>query len=119
MQLLRCGTRLDVNARTYLGKSALSLAASKGHLHVVERLLQDRRVDPNGVDKIGCTAFWCAARAGRTEIMARLLKDRVLTQLKDKNGKDALDAASDNNYFNVALLIQGMLREWERESRST
>lgn len=111
--------RLDVNARTYLGKSALSLAASKGHLHVVKCLLQDRRVDPNGVDKIGCTAFWCAARAGRTEIMARLLKDCVLTQLKDKNGKDALDAASNNNYFNMALLIQGMLREWERESRST
>lgn len=57
MQLLRCGTRLDVNARTYLGESALSLAASKGHLHVVERLLQDRRVDPNGVDKWGVLRF--------------------------------------------------------------
>lgn len=51
--------------------------------------------------------------------MARLLKDRVLTQLKDENGKDTLDAARDNNHFNMVLLIQGMLREWEREPRST
>lgn len=45
-QLLRCGTRLDVNAPTYLGESALSLAARKGHLSVVEGLLEDRRTDP-------------------------------------------------------------------------
>ncbi|KAL3468758.1 ankyrin repeat-containing domain protein [Aspergillus californicus] len=119
MQLLRCGRRLDVNARTYLGESALSLAASKGHLRVVELLLRDGRVDPNEVDKMGRTAFWCAASAGQTEIVARLLKDRVLTQLKDENGKDALDAASEHHHFNVVLLIQRMLREWERESRST
>ena len=68
---------------------------------------------------MGRTALWWAARAGQTEIVARLLKDRVLTQLKDENGKDALDAASDHHHFNVVLLIQGMLREWERESRST
>lgn len=116
MQLLRCGTRLDVNARTYLGESALSLAAFKGHLCVVERLLQDRRVDPNDVDKMGRTAVWWAASAGQIDVVARLLKDRVLTQLKDENGKDALDAASDHHHFNVVLLIQGTRRSAERVS---
>lgn len=108
MQLLRCGRRLNVNARTYLGESALSLAAYKGHLRVVERLLQDRRVDPNDVDKMGRTAFWCAASAGQAEIVARLLKDnRVRMHLKDEDGVDALDAARRHNHSNVVLLIRG------------
>lgn len=122
MQLLRCGTRLDVNARTYLGESSLSLAASKGHLRVVERLLQDRRVDPNHVDKMGRTAFWWAASAGQAETVALLLKDnRVLMQLKDENGMDALDAASRYRHFNVVLLIQGTRRsaDGKAESRTT
>ncbi|KAJ5608446.1 ankyrin repeat-containing domain protein [Penicillium hordei] len=98
MQLLRCGMRLDVNARTYLGESALSLAAYEGYLSVVERLLQEGRVDPNDVDKMGCNAFWWAARAGQARVVERPLKNnRVLTQLKDENGMDALDAASHHN----------------------
>lgn len=118
MQLLRCGTRLDVNARTYLGESALSLAAFKGHLCVVERLLQDRRVDPNDVDKMGRTAFWCAASAGQAEIVARLLKDnRVLLPLEDENGMDALGAAWHHGHFNVALLIQGSRRFADGKAR--
>ncbi|KAJ1713207.1 hypothetical protein NYO67_4605 [Aspergillus flavus] len=109
MQLLRCGPRLDVNARTYLGESALSLAASKGHLSVVEHLLKDRRIDPNDVDKMGRTAFWWAARAGQATIVERLLEDdRVLTHLKDGDGMDPLDAARRHNHLNVALLLQGI-----------
>lgn len=111
MQLLRCETRLDVNARTYLGESALSLAAYQGHLSVVDSLLQDRRVDPNDVDKMGRTAFWWAADGGQAGIVERLLADdRVLTHLKDKEGMDALDAARRQNHFDVARLIWGIRR---------
>ncbi|KAL4997571.1 hypothetical protein BDV10DRAFT_186162 [Aspergillus recurvatus] len=116
MQLLRCGTRLDVDAQTYLDESVLSLAASKGHLGVVECLLQDRRIDPSSVDKLGRIAFWEAASAGQARIVERLLRDdRVLTQVKDENGEDALDAARRRDHFNVVLLIRGI--RWE--SRTT
>lgn len=116
MQLLCCGTQLDVNAQTYLDESTLSLAAFKGHLCVVERLLQDRQVDPNDINKMGHTAVWWAASAGQINVVAWLLKDHVLTQLKDENGKDTLDAASNHHHFNMVLLIQGTHHSAEQVS---
>lgn len=64
------------------------------------------RVDPNVVDNMGRTVFWWVACAGRGRIVERLLEDdRVLTQLKDVNGMEALDAARQHDHFNVTCLI--------------
>lgn len=107
MQLLRCGPRLDVNAGTYLCEPTLSLAASKGHLSVVEHFLKDWRADPNNADNKRRTVLWRAARAGQATIVERLLEDdRVLTPLKDEDGLDPFGAARRHNRFDVALLIQ-------------
>ncbi|KAI3034865.1 hypothetical protein CBS76997_10987 [Aspergillus niger] len=107
MRLLNCVPRLDVNVRTYLGDSALSLAAHQGYTDVVARLLEPWQTDRNGTDRWGCTALWWAARAGQARIVQRLLEDdRVLIDVTDNDGVDAMHAASSHYRFDVARLIR-------------
>ncbi|KAI2861456.1 hypothetical protein CBS76997_10186 [Aspergillus niger] len=107
MQLLDCVPRLDVNIRTYLGDSALSMAAHQGHVDVVERLLEIWQTDRNGVDRWGRTALWWAARAGQAQIVQRLLEDdRVSIDVVDKDGVDAMHAASSRYHLDVVRLIR-------------
>ncbi|GCB25504.1 ankyrin-1 [Aspergillus awamori] len=107
MRLLNCVPRPDVNARTYLGDSALSLAAREGHVDVVARLLEDWQTDRNGADRQGRTALWWAARAGQARIVQRLLEDdRVLVNVLDNDGVDAVDAARTHYHFEVVGLIR-------------
>ncbi|OJZ80127.1 hypothetical protein ASPFODRAFT_148212 [Aspergillus luchuensis CBS 106.47] len=107
MRLLNCVPRPDVNARTYLGDSALSLAAREGHVDVVARLLEDWQTDRNGADRQGRTALLWAARAGQARIVQRLLEDdRVLVNVLDNDGVDAVDAARTHYHFEVVGLIR-------------
>ncbi|RDH27559.1 ankyrin repeat-containing domain protein [Aspergillus welwitschiae] len=107
MRLLDCVPRLDVNIRTYLGDSALSMAAHQGHVDVVARLLEIWQTDRNGADRWGRTALWWAARAGQARIVQRLLEDdRVLTDMMDNDGVDAMDAASSQYHLDVVRLIR-------------
>ncbi|GLA21741.1 hypothetical protein AnigIFM62618_000967, partial [Aspergillus niger] len=107
MRLLDCFPRLDVNVQTYLGDSALSLAALQGHVDVVARLLEIWQTDRNGADRWGRTALWRAAQAGQAQIVQRLLEDdRVLIDVVDNDGVDAMHAASSHYHFDVAWLIR-------------
>ncbi|OJZ79597.1 hypothetical protein ASPFODRAFT_148864, partial [Aspergillus luchuensis CBS 106.47] len=107
MRLLNCVPRPDVNARTYLRDSALSLAAREGHVDVVAHLLEDWQTDRNGADRQGRTALWWAARAGQARIAQRLLEDdRVLVNVLDNDGVDAVDAARTHYHFEVVGLIR-------------
>nr|XP_001402132.2 hypothetical protein ANI_1_2064184 [Aspergillus niger CBS 513.88] len=107
MRLLNCVPRPDVNARTYLGDSALSLTAREGHVDVVARLLEDWQTDRNGADRQGRTALWWAARAGQAQIVQRLLEDdRVLIDVMDNDGVDAMGAARSYYHFEVVWLIR-------------
>ncbi|KAE8381365.1 ankyrin repeat-containing domain protein [Aspergillus bertholletiae] len=75
MLLLGLGERLDVNARTLNGETALSLAAQRGSCQVVDRILQDRRTDVNCENKDGQTALWWAEQNGHTAVVERLRAD--------------------------------------------
>lgn len=66
-QLIR--RRVDPSVKN---NEAIQWAASKGHLAVVERLLQDPRVDPSSDENLG---FREAVQRGHVEIVERLLKD--------------------------------------------
>ncbi|KAI3038218.1 hypothetical protein CBS147353_11912 [Aspergillus niger] len=107
MRLLNCVPRLDVNVRTYLGDSALSLAAHQGYMDVVARLLKIWQTDRNGADRWGRTALWWAAQAGQALVVQQLLEDdRVLINVVDNDGVDAMHAARSHYHFDVARLIQ-------------
>lgn len=52
--------------------SAVRMASHRGHLHVVTRLLQDKRVDPGAG---GQAALALAAREGHIDVLHALLED--------------------------------------------
>ena len=57
------------------GNSALLLAASQGHLQVVERLLQEPGCDPQRSNPLdGSTALLLAARGGHAEVRLHVRK---------------------------------------------
>jgi ankyrin repeat protein len=93
--LLEHGARLDVaNAR---GKTPLMIAAGGSHAENVKcvRLLLERGASRtvNARDRKGRTALIKAAAAGAPEIVRLLLAAGALPDLKDNEGKTALDAS--------------------------
>ena len=48
------------------------MASENGHLHIVDRLLQDSRVDPS--DRNNCAIGWASLK-GHLHIVERLLQD--------------------------------------------
>jgi hypothetical protein len=75
---------------------AVRLAAEKGHLAIVERLLRDKRVDPSALDNY---AVGCAAREGHLAVVERLLDDERVDPSADDNY--AVRCAADNGHFTV------------------
>ncbi|OKP10300.1 hypothetical protein PENSUB_4276 [Penicillium subrubescens] len=74
--LLEQGSRLDVNAKTSLGDTALHMAVSYGNLDIVELLLKDDRLDVTGVNRYRESALELAARNGKEHVVRRLCRDR-------------------------------------------
>jgi len=60
--LLLKDSRVQVNAVTHHGDTALSIAAQEGHAKVIHALLADLRVDPNIKSDDGLTALAVRAR---------------------------------------------------------
>lgn len=71
--LLKCGA--DVNATGKYGRTALEVAASRGHEAVV-RLLLERGADVNAKDKYRGETALRAAVSGGHEVVMRLLLER-------------------------------------------
>ena len=75
---------------------ALRWASRKGHLAVVERLLQDRRVDPRDVNNY---AIRKASEYGHLAVVERLLQDRRVDP--SVNDNEALRLANRNGHLAV------------------
>ncbi|GLA55913.1 hypothetical protein CBS76997_11224 [Aspergillus niger] len=70
---------------------ALHIAAGKGHLPVVELLLQHRGTDVNKKDNYGCTALHEATDEGQLRVVELLLRrGRVDINAQDNDGLSAL-----------------------------
>jgi ankyrin repeat protein len=74
--LLEQGPRLDVNAKTSLGDTALHIAASYRNLDIVELLLKHNRLDVTGTNRYRESALELAARNGKEHVVRRLCRDR-------------------------------------------
>ncbi|KAE9161373.1 hypothetical protein PF004_g30843 [Phytophthora fragariae] len=80
-----------VNAKDYLGDTALMRAAEGGHTTVVQFLTDGCKADVKASNKNGYTALVWAARCGQDEVVRYLAERRgVEVDARDKNGYTAL-----------------------------
>ena len=78
---------------------AIAYASWYGHLAVVERLLQDKRVDPSATDNYGNCALSHAAKNGHLAVVERLLQDERVDPSDAENF--AIKNASENGHLAV------------------
>ena len=82
----------------------LVMASSRGHLDVVNRLLECELIDVNASDRNGFTALIEASRIGHLDVANRLLKCKQIDiNLQCKYGNSALKWASK---FNRLYLVE-------------
>ncbi|KAJ5240729.1 uncharacterized protein N7469_002320 [Penicillium citrinum] len=100
--LIGHSNRLDVNSATFLGDTALSVAAVNGHLDIVELLLQNEKLNCMAQNAFGETALQLAAREGHEAIVRCLCRD---IRLRDLEGlKDAIKYAAN---IRLKFFLQG------------
>jgi ankyrin repeat protein len=104
--LLEQGPRLDVNAKTSLGDTALHIAISYGNLDIVELLLKDDRLDVTGTNRYGEPALQLAARNGKEHVVKLLCRDRRARNYC--HFRSAMEAASN---IWIRYFLQGQLME--------
>ncbi|KAH6903548.1 hypothetical protein BKA70DRAFT_1194493 [Coprinopsis sp. MPI-PUGE-AT-0042] len=91
LSLLLAHPKVDVNAATSYGRTALMLAPSEEKATL---LLAHPKTKPNLVNSNGYTALMVASSNGYLEVVQVLLADpRVQVNLKSKTGKTAIDLA--------------------------
>ncbi|KAJ5481373.1 hypothetical protein N7475_000185 [Penicillium sp. IBT 31633x] len=96
----------DINLKTDVGDTALSLAASGGYLAIINLLLEKKGLDVTAVNKFGDTALCKAARNGHEQVVKRLYGDARAKCASDV--KRAIEAASNRR---IALYLEGHLNE--------
>jgi ankyrin repeat protein len=96
----------DINLKTYIRDTALSLAAYHGHLAIINLLLEENGLDVTATDKFRDTALCKAARNGYEHVVKRLYRDTRAKCVSDV--KRAIEAAS---HVSIALYLEGHLNE--------
>ncbi|KIW21841.1 uncharacterized protein PV07_12736 [Cladophialophora immunda] len=94
------------------GRTALSYAAERGHVNVVEKLLCSHSVGVNSGDVKGKTALMWAADQGRSGVVEVLLAWKELdVRAVDSDGRCAHDWASASNHVGIRRLIERLDQE--------
>ncbi|XP_010285582.1 PREDICTED: ankyrin repeat domain-containing protein 6 isoform X3 [Phaethon lepturus] len=101
VQLINKGAKVAV---TKHGRTALHLAAHKGHLHVVQVLLKagcDLDIQDDGDQ----TALHRAAVVGNTDVIATLIQEGCALDRQDKDGNPALHEACWHGFSQSAKVL--------------
>ncbi|KAF7730660.1 hypothetical protein EC973_001609 [Apophysomyces ossiformis] len=94
-------------AQTSTGLTPLHIAASRGHLDIVQCLIEEYEVAVDSRDKEGETALLKAAYDGRFTVVEYLLSKNANVHQKDKDGWTALhNACSKGSLPIVRLLVE-------------
>jgi ankyrin repeat protein len=96
----------DINLKNYMGDTALSLAAYRGHFAVINLFLEVDELDVTATDKFGDTALCKAARFGHEHAVKRLYRETRVKHASDV--KRAIEAASSRR---IVLYLEGRLNE--------
>ncbi|XP_074579578.1 potassium channel KOR2-like [Curcuma longa] len=94
----------DPNTANYDGRTALHMAAGRGHEQVVKFLIK-RGVDVNCIDKFGNSPLLEALKAGHELVAAVLVENGGIVNLDDA-GSFLCEAVTDNNM----KLLRGLLK---------
>ncbi|KAI9281028.1 ankyrin repeat-containing domain protein [Sporodiniella umbellata] len=93
------------DAHPATGWTCLHFAASRGHLNIVQLLIEEFAVRVDSVDKEGETALLKAAYNGHYSVVHYLLESNANLHHKDKDGWTALHNACSRGYFRIARLL--------------
>lgn len=102
----------DPNLKDKDGHTAFTKAAAKGHVSIMEKLLEDRSLDLEAKDDSGQTALIHAARGGHIDAVSLILRkiNNKSTKLDyvnaaDNQGIRALEAAITRKDYDMATLL--------------
>lgn len=94
----------ETDCKDGLGRTALSLAATRGHVAVVQLLLSRDDVDVNSVDHWGRTPLSWASAAGQDAVVGLLISHKnIKVNLSDDQGRTPLFWAVVNEHKGVML----------------
>jgi ankyrin repeat protein len=107
VQLFIARFNVDISFKDTVGRTAIQLAAEKGHLAVVERLLQEN-ADVNAREDGGRTALQAAAGGGHLAVVERLLQENadVNAAAGEYRGRTALQAAAEGGHLAIVELLE-------------
>ena len=87
-------------------RTALMLAAQKGHFEMIEILLKHTSIGINMQDAYGATAILLAVREGHFDIVERLLKANANIEIVDfQVGRSALRCAAERDSAEIVALL--------------
>ncbi|BFI15409.1 hypothetical protein MPTK1_5g12230 [Marchantia polymorpha subsp. ruderalis] len=117
LQLLKNDHNIIVDARDWLDRTPLMIAAVEGNLSAVQILLMCH-ADVNLLDKSKRSSLHAAASQGRSKVLFELLMvDDLDVGGKDKDGDTALDIACQLGYIEaVRQIVDSIKLRIERES---
>jgi ankyrin repeat protein len=110
VQLFIARLNVDIDFKDTIGRTAIQLAAAKGHLAVVERLLQENADINAAAVNNGRTALQAAAEGGYLAVVERLLQENahVNAAAAVRAGRTALQAAAEGGHLAV---VERLLQE--------
>ena len=101
---------LDVNSVDLLGRTGLILAARRGHLRIVQFLIErGADIDKQSVNQLGfsvTSALTSAAREGHLEVVQCLVKNGAGVNVPDRMGATALTFAASGGHLQI---VQNLL----------
>ena len=95
----------DPNAMDRLGDTALSYAANKGDLQLVQHLL-DAGAQLEARDELGFTALMIAAQGGHLKVVEALLTAGAQLEARDNQGTTALRMAAERGQLQVIAALE-------------
>ncbi|CAO3628540.1 unnamed protein product [Mucor fragilis] len=87
------------------GLTCLHFAASRGHLKIIQCLVEEYAVRVDSTDNEGETALLKAAYNGHYHVVEYLLDSNANIHQKDKDGWTALHNACSRGYFRIVRLL--------------
>lgn len=102
--------KIDIEATNRYGGTALIPACEKGYSNVVKYLIS-KGININHVNNLGLTCLLEVVTFGDDsskyqEIVKALLKNNADIEIKDQNGKTALQISHERGFNNIANILQ-------------
>ena len=109
IEILLANEHCDVNHQNFFGSSALMCSSSHGHLDALRVLCRYPNVDINLLSRFGQTALMKAAQAGKAESIKILIDHGARVDVRNKQGKSAIDIAAEKGHSHVVELLSKYL----------